>query len=184
MEQGSTVASPRPTVAKKMTSNSEPDIDLDISSHSNVAPFCDLPSSEKRAELWREFDELGTNEIRRRIGLNRYDTDTSKCARDWLSQRELSRFVDDDRALRLLVQQSNNIARDSNLVAHDAASLAQRSNSFARAANEVGEAARKEARTGSTIAILALIVATSAMALAIVIADRVSNISLSDLIKL
>lgn len=176
--------SPRPSIAKKMASKFEPDVDLERSSYSNVAPLCDSPSSEKRAELWREFDELGTKEIRRRIDLNRYDPDASKCARDWLSQRELSRFSDDDRALRLIVQQTNNIARDSNLVAHDAASLAQRSNSFARAANEVGEAARKEARTGSTIAMLALIVAITAMALAIVIADKVSNISLFDLIKL
>jgi len=140
-------------------------------------PLADLPTNEMRVELWREFDELGANEIRRRIDLKKYDDDTAECAREWLSRRKFLHFDDSNRALDQAVQQAKNIARDSNLVAHDAASLAQGSNSLARAANKIAEAATREARTGTTIAILALIVAVTAMAIAIAVFGKVSGLS-------
>lgn len=162
----------------------EPGIDPGTSLDRSAMPLTDPPASEKRVELWHEFDELGANEIRRRIDHKRYDDDTSVFAREWLSHREFLHFDNGIRSLEQLVQQAIGIARDSNLVAHDAASVAQRSNSFARTANETAEAATREARTSTTIAIFALIVAATAVAIAIAILGKVSGISPSDLIKI
>ena len=167
-----------------MASYQETNIDSGRSLDRRAMPLSNLPANEKRVELWREFDELGANEIRRRIDLKRYDDDTSECAREWLSHREFLPFDDGIRAVEQRVQQAKNIASDSNLAAHDAASVAHRSNSFARTANEIAEAATREARTSTTIAILALIVAVTAMAIAIAIVGTVSGISLSDLVKI
>jgi hypothetical protein len=167
-----------------MVSYSEPNIDSGRSLDNGAIPSSDPPTSEKRLELWREFDELGAKEIQRRIDLKRYDDSTSEFAREWLCQREFPHFDDGTRALERLVQQATGIARDSNLVAHDAVSVAQRSNSFARTANEIAEAATKEARTSTTIAILALVVAVVAMAIVITIVGRTSGISLADLVKI
>jgi hypothetical protein len=167
-----------------MASYSEPNIDSGRSLGPGAMPSSDPPTSEKRSELWREFDELGAKEIQKRIDLKKYDDDTSEFAREWLCHREFSHFDDGTRALERLVQQAKGIARDSNLVAHDAVSVAQRSNSFARTANEIAEAATREARTSTTIAILALVVAVVAMAIAIAIVGRTSGISLADLINI
>jgi hypothetical protein len=167
-----------------MASYTEPNIESGRNSDGSAMRLSDPPISEKRVELWREFDELGAKEIRRRIDLKRYDDDTSEFAREWLSHRDFFHFDDGIRALELHVQQAKGIARDSNLVAHDAASAAQRSNSFARTANEIAAAATKEARTSTTIAILALIVAATAMAIAIAIVGKVSGIFPSDLVKI
>ena len=166
-----------------MTSYSRQNNGTGRSADRSVMPLSDLPT-EKRVELWREFDELGAKEVRKRIDLKRYDRDTSECARQWLSHRELLPFDADIRALEELMQDARNIARNSNLQAHGAASLAQRSNSFARTANEIAGAATKEARTSTTVAILALIVAVAAMAIAVAIAEKMSGISPSDLFKL
>jgi hypothetical protein len=168
----------------QMASYAEPNIDSGRSLDRGATLLSDPPTSEKRVELWREFNELGAKEIRRRIDLKGYDDDTSDLAREWLSHREFLHFDDGIRALEQHVQQAKSIARDSNLVAHDAASVAQRSNSFARTANEIAAAATKEARISTTIAILALIVAATAMAIAIAIVGKVAGISPSDFVKI
>ena len=109
----------------------------------NAKPLTN-PPTQKRVELLREFDRLGAKEIRNRIDQKRYDRDTSECAQQWLSQRDLLHFDDSIRALGELMQLARNMARDSNLQAHDATSVAQRSNSFARAANEAAEGATEK----------------------------------------
>jgi hypothetical protein len=149
----------------------------------SAMPLVD-PPTEKQAKLLREFDRLGAKEIRKRIDKKTYDRDTSECAQSWLSHRDLLHFDESIRALEELMQLARNMARDSNLQAHDAASLAQRSNSFARAANETAAGATREARTSTTIAVLALVVAVAAMAIAVAIAGKMSGVSPSDLVGL
>jgi hypothetical protein len=90
-------------------------------------------------ERWLEFDRLGVEEVRKRLGSDIWGEGKKKLAREWVPHRE-SLDAAKDRAIAL------DEARAENEVARAANPLAQEANEFARAANETAEATAVSAR--------------------------------------
>jgi hypothetical protein len=102
--------------------------------------------SDERDAFWQELDDLGEEEVRKRIGLIKYGERRAEFARAWLAHRESLLSAEDRHSSKALVSKTNDIARE---------------------ADETAMIALKEARTSATIARLALIAAITAIAIAI-----------------
>jgi hypothetical protein len=103
---------------------------------------------------WQQFEELGEEEVRRRLGSHVYKEETQRLANQWLLYRASS----DSAELRRLTL-------DSAMEAND---LARKANELASEANSIARSSAAEARTSNTIAKLALAAATIAIVISII----------------
>jgi hypothetical protein len=69
---------------------------------------------------WKEFEELGEEEVRKRLGAHIWGEDKERLARQWLDLRSTS-----------LAREANDLARRANDVAREANDIARRNNFIA-----------------------------------------------------
>jgi hypothetical protein len=69
---------------------------------------------------WKEFENLGEEDVRRRLSAHIWPEDKERLARQWLNLRETS-----------LAREANNLARSANAIAEKANNLARKNNIIA-----------------------------------------------------
>jgi len=117
--------------------------------------------------LWREFDGLGEDEVRRRLAMKRFDVRATKYARDWLAKRDELQLSIDVSALRSLAHQARESAREASRLALEANDFARRAKSIASEAGDPLEKALELGRSNSRSIKLALFLATVALTVAV-----------------
>jgi len=117
--------------------------------------------SDPREMRWREFESLGEEEIRKRIGAHQYGDAKERLAIQWLEYRESLDSSEVRRRTLAVATEANDLARSAN----DAASEA---NVIALTAAASASLSAAAARTNNIIATLALIAAAIAIALSII----------------
>jgi hypothetical protein len=99
---------------------------------------------------WKEFEDLGEDEVRKRLAASIWGEDKARLARQWLEFRETA-----------LAREANDLARSANTAALEANSIARDAAASARQSVEA-------ARTNNIIATLALCGAGIAIAISII----------------
>jgi len=122
--------------------------------------------AEEVEKLWREFDGLGEDEVRRRLNMKRFDARSTKYARDWLAKRDELQLAVDVSALRSLAQQAEETAREASRLALEANDFARRAKTIAAEAGDPLEKALQQGRNNAIAVKLALFLATAALTLA------------------
>ena len=117
--------------------------------------------SDPRDLLWQEFEALGEDEVRKRLGAHQYGETKKRSAIQWIEYRESLRSSDS-------MAHSLAFAREANDLASSANAAAVEANSIARASSDSAKRSADAARTSNIIATLALIAAVIAMALSII----------------
>ena len=97
--------------------------------------MADLPDT-----WWKEFEDLGEEEVRKRLGMHTWLEDKEKLARQWLQSGDTAKAAENRRDTLALAKEANDLAKEANDVA----------------------------RQNNTIATLALIVGVIALALSII----------------
>jgi hypothetical protein len=110
---------------------------------------------------WKEFETLGPEEVRKRLGAHHYGEDKERLAREWLEHQESLASIKSRERTMALAREANDLARSANTSASEANAIAR------NAADSAAESARA-LRTNNIIATLALIAAVIAMALSII----------------
>lgn len=117
--------------------------------------------SEPHEALWHEFDALGEEEVRKRLGAHMFSEDKERLARQWIEYRESLDSSEARRRTLALATEANDLARSAN-------EAASKFNSIALAAAASASLSAEAARTNNIIATLALIAAVIAIALSII----------------
>jgi hypothetical protein len=138
---------------------------------------------------WREFDNLGIEEVRKQLAAQIYGEDKAAQAREWVAHQESERtFAVTRKALEASEQaveearNANSLSREAVSEARNANELASKSNEFASKANDLARMANDTAsdaaasarrtadaaRNNNMIATLALIAAAIAITISIV----------------
>jgi len=123
--------------------------------------------AEEIEALWREFDGLGEDEVRRRLAMKRFDVRATKYARDWLAKRDELQLSIDVSALRSLAHHARESAREASRLALEANDFARRAKSIASEAGDPLEKALELGRSNSRSIKLALFLATVALTVAV-----------------
>jgi hypothetical protein len=63
---------------------------------------------------WKEFGELGEEEVRKRLGAHIWLEDKEKLARQWLQSGEAAKAAENRRDALALAKEANDIARAAN----------------------------------------------------------------------
>jgi hypothetical protein len=66
---------------------------------------------------WKEFEDLGEVEVRKRLARHIWDEDKERLARQWLESKEWSRSSEDSRATVAIAKEANDLARSANDIA-------------------------------------------------------------------
>ena len=121
---------------------------------------------EEIETLWREFDGLGEDEVRRRLNMKRFDPRVSKYARDWLAKRDELQLAIDVSALRSLAHQARETAREASRLALEANDFARRAKSHVSEVTGPLEKAIQQGRNNARTTKVVLFLATVALTLA------------------
>ena len=68
-------------------------------------------------DWWKEFDALGEDDVRKRLGAVVWDGTTQVAARQWLEAREAAKGAESRRETLALAKEANDLARSANVVA-------------------------------------------------------------------
>jgi hypothetical protein len=117
--------------------------------------------SIERDARWAEFESLGVEEIRKRLGAQQYGEEKIRLAREWLAHQESLRTSTDNAASLAEARAANDLAKAANLSASEA-------NVIARAASDSAKRSAAAARTNNIIATAALIAAVIAIVVSII----------------
>ena len=66
---------------------------------------------------WKEFGELGEEEVRKRLGAHIWLEDKERLARQWLESGELAKDAENRRETLTLAKEANYLAKEANLIA-------------------------------------------------------------------
>jgi hypothetical protein len=66
---------------------------------------------------WKEFEELGEDDVRKRLGAVVWDAHKQVAARQWLEAREAAKAAESRRETLALAKEANDLARSANNVA-------------------------------------------------------------------
>jgi hypothetical protein len=66
---------------------------------------------------WKEFEELGEEEVRKRLAGHIWGEDKERLARQWLEAREAAKAAENRRKTLALAKEANDLARSANDVA-------------------------------------------------------------------
>jgi hypothetical protein len=89
------------------------------------------PNMDHESE-WAAFDELGVEEVRKRLGSTLWGPKTQKLAREWLLHHEASQSSLDNAAILEEAKSANAIAREAAATARESAEEARNANRTAR----------------------------------------------------
>ena len=131
--------------------------------------------SDDKDSLWRKFDQLGEEEVRRSLAAGQYGERKKPQAREWLAYQESTRSAagrasdlafkaeanESSREVISVAREANELARAANATAEDAAASARLTAAEAAAAN-------RQARRANTIAIAAAAIAVISAIVAII----------------
>jgi hypothetical protein len=118
--------------------------------------------SEERDAQWAEFERLGEEEVRKRLGAQQYGEAKVKLARAWLEQRDALHASADRRKAIDVATEANTISRQANDLSREANTTAA---GAAIAAREAADATKANARIAAgalAMAFLALVVSVLA----------------------
>ena len=85
-------------------------------------------------EQWATFDQIGVDEVRKRLALGRYDSRTRPIVEEWLRRKDQERETTVKREAISIARTAASAALDSADAARDAADKARRANTIARVA--------------------------------------------------
>jgi hypothetical protein len=68
-------------------------------------------------DWWKEFDALGEDDVRKRLGAVVWDGTKQVAARQWLEAREAAKGAESRRETLALAKEANDLAREANDVA-------------------------------------------------------------------
>ena len=124
-------------------------------------------SDTQRKTRWQKFDEMGEQEVRKRIAAQSWGEDKVAAAKQWLDQKALSGASTDSDATLAETRAANELARSANDLAEVAITSASKANAIARDASASAKQSADASRTSNMIATLALIVAAIAIAISL-----------------
>jgi len=119
---------------------------------------------EATESRWREFENLGESEVRKRLAGRLWSEEKNALARQWLDLCESSRSSEDRRQTLIVAKEANDLARSANELALEANSLARSANTTALDSSTAANRSADAARTSNIIATLALAAAVIAIA--------------------
>jgi len=117
--------------------------------------------NDPRELRWQEFETLGEEEVRKRLGAHQYGEAKARLAAQWLEYRESLRSSASNAQSLALAREANDLARSANATASEANVIARNSASSAALS-------AKAARKSNAIAIAALIAAAISVAASII----------------
>jgi hypothetical protein len=147
-----------------MDSKSDPIANIGETS-SDHPTFSDLAIHNERDMWWAEFDLVGEEEVRTRLGRNSYTPSGIEFARQWLHRREFLQLRQEMRTIWALAEKSQVTATESLRSSFEAYSVASAAASDSRAATEIAAKALKEGRILSRAGIVAVLFALGGLAM-------------------
>jgi hypothetical protein len=66
---------------------------------------------------WKEFEELGEEEVHKRLAASIWGEEKARLAREWLQSKEWSRSSADSRATLAIANEANDLAQSANDIA-------------------------------------------------------------------
>jgi hypothetical protein len=114
-------------------------------------------SMNNRDARWREFEGLGEEEVRKRVGAKMFGEEKSELAQQWLGYRASEDFAEQGSKTLALAEEAIKLARSANDIARKAADSASRSAAAAERNSRIARGALIGALIAIAISIIGLI---------------------------
>ena len=119
--------------------------------------------SDEFDHYWHEFEDLGVEEVTKRLANKQWGERKAGYAREWLDHRHVLNSAEDRRAIRMLARESTKMARASNILANEANNSAQEANRLASLSQSIASRARLKATISNIISAISIILAGIAL---------------------
>lgn len=123
---------------------------------------------DERETRWAEFDALGIQEMRKRMGSHVFGEEKMKLSREWIAHQESLRASADSSASLAEARSANELARSANDLAERAIDAALQANSIAETSAVSAALSVRKARNTNIIASIAATLAAIAIVVSII----------------